>query len=306
MRQIVFDVGGEGLVEALSDRTGRAGIAMAGDFTDGQQCSIGGGNEDLVGGEQIGGAERRFLALHSGTRANFEQNAARDSFETAGVERRRQHAAGAHAEKIRSGAFSNFATFIEQHNFIETGLLGLVKIPDIVEPGGNFHAGERRGCVAPMFAEIEAGGLAKSRQVGAAQEQVNEWKALVAAPVADLIVNGVNARAAFGNAIGTDDLEQIAADFFGVEGKRAVGSRGVALEAFPMALEGERDAIKNMQSGEQTPAVEQASLAGGHAAFFDGHEFVVVKNESMEHCASPSRAIVAQSRVRWVKPIHRL
>src|SRR5579859_822887 len=151
--------------------------------------------------------------------------------------------------------------------------------------------------MAAMLAKVQARGLAIRGQIGAAKEQIHEGHSFIAAPVAHLIVNGVNARAAFFDMIRANNFGQLAADFFSVEGERAMRARSVFLEALPVTLEGEYLAVEDVQSREKSPAIQKARLSRRETSLFDGHEFRVVKNKAMEHEASGFPcAIVAQVR----------
>ena len=73
--------------------------------------------------------------------------------------------------------------------------------------------------------------------------------------MARLIVDDVNARTAFFDMIRANDFGQMAADFFSVEGKRAMRAYRVFLEAFPVTFEREYLAFENVERCEQPPAV---------------------------------------------------
>ena len=68
-------------------------------------------------------------------------------------------------------------------------------------------------------------------------------------------------------AVGLDQFQQLARTCFGILRQRDVQRGGIALDAGPMALEGEQDAIGHAQRAEHSPARKQAHLAGREAQF---------------------------------------
>jgi hypothetical protein len=58
-----------------------------------------------------------------------------------------------------------------------------------------------------------------------------------------------------------------------------------------VALEGEGDAVVDANGGEETPAIEQAGLAGREAHSFDGKDAVIVEDEMMNHEWPPTGRI---------------
>jgi hypothetical protein len=62
-----------------------------------------------------------------------------------------------------------------------------------------------------------------------------------------------------------------------------VRARGVFLKASPVAFVSEGLALRDAQSGEESPAVQKARLSRRKAHLLDGQKFVVVKDDAMEH-----------------------
>ena len=191
------------------------------------------------------------------------------------MKRRREHASSANTEEICGRAFGHFPALIEKHHFIESALLRFVEVPDIIQPRCDFHACQRRCRMAAMFAKIQTRGLAIRRKVRAAEKQVHHGHGFIAAPVAHLIVDDVNARTAFFDMIRANDFGQMAADFFSLEGKRTMRSCRIFLQAFPVTFEREYLAVENMERCEQPPAVRRPAWPGEKRISSMGMSFVL-------------------------------
>jgi len=101
----------------------------------------------------------------------------------------------------------------------------------------------------------------------------------------------------------------MSADGFFIEGKRDVGALGVALEALPVAFEGEGDAFVDAHGGEKAPAAEQAALTGRKACLVDGDKAVIVKHDAVDHGVegpSEGEVILAQNACQNGSERHRI
>jgi hypothetical protein len=78
---------------------------------------------------------------------------------------------------------------------------------------------------------------------------------------------------------------QIDADFRPGMQQGQANNRGIFFQAAPMALICETFAAVNAQSGEQAPPVDEASLTGRQADFFDRQQTIVMKDVTMDHTA---------------------
>jgi len=121
------------------------------------------------------------------------------------------------------------------------------------------------------------------RKACAVNDEVDLGMAFGALPVAHGIVDEIDARAAFGDLVGADDLMKMDADFGGAEGHGNAGEGGVFFEAAPMALVGKGFAAGDAQGREDAPAADEARLAGREAHLVDGLQGVVMKDVRMDH-----------------------
>src|SRR5260370_637903 len=86
---------------------------------------------------------------------------------------------------------------------------------------------------------------------------------LVAAPEADLIVDEIDAGAAFGDIVGADHFVKMHANLRGGVRHGKANEGGVFFEAAPVALVGEGFAARDADGGEQAPAADEAGLSRG-------------------------------------------
>jgi len=108
----------------------------------------------------------------------------------------------------------------------------------------------------------------------------------IALPKADLVVDQINARAAFGDLIGADDFVEIEADLGRSVRHGKMDDGGILFQASPMALVSESFAVEDTQRGEQPPSADQASLAGRKPDPFDGQQALVVEDVAMNQAQS--------------------
>ncbi len=101
-----------------------------------------------------------------------------------------------------------------------------------------------------------------------------------------MIVDEINARAAFGDIVGANDFVEVHANLGGGVGHREAAEGGVFFETAPVALVGEGFAARNADGGEEAPAADEAGLSGGKADLLDGQESVVMEDVAMNQCAS--------------------
>ena len=210
---VVVEMCREKFVELFGDGAGGCGDFVAGNFGNAEERTIGGGDENFVGGEEIFGAERLLDDGDASFGSDFHEDAAGDAFETTGVQRRCENFIFFNGENICGSAFGNFTALVEKNNFVKTFLVGFGERPDIVEPGNGFDSGEGGGGVARMFAKIEARGIFVFGKIGGVDDEIERRKLFVAVPCADFILHEINASAAFGNFIGADDFVDLDADF---------------------------------------------------------------------------------------------
>src|SRR4029077_12698914 len=136
--EVIGDAGRKGFLQFANRRAGRVGDATAGDCAHRENAAVGRRDEDFVGGVEVLGQENLFFDGHAGVLADFEKDRARDAFEAAGGKRWSEDASAAGAENIGRGTFGDFAALVQEHRFVEAVLLRFVKVPDVVEPGGDF------------------------------------------------------------------------------------------------------------------------------------------------------------------------
>lgn len=276
------DEGGEGFVDAFGDRAGRAGELVAGDFAHTDHIAIGRRDKDFVGGVQIIRAKDLFLDGDAGVRGDFKKSATGDTFEAAGAERRRENGVALDHINVSGGTFSNFAAFVEQDNFVETFLLRFCDGPNVGQPGNRFYAGERRGGVASVFADSQADRLAVFGKGSGIDDEVDGRCGFIAAPEADLVVDKIDAGAAFGNAVGADDFLEVDANARRGIGNGHADEGCVFFEAAPVALIGEGFTLDDAESGEEAPAANEAGLSGRETDLLNGEEAVVMEDMAVD------------------------
>jgi hypothetical protein len=83
--------------------------------------------------------------------------------------------------------------------------------------------------------------------------------------------------------VGHHKFQQLAPDAFRILGQVHVQCRGIPLEARPVALPREGNALGNAQRTKDAPAREQPYLSRSEAKLGGLLNLVVVKNESVQH-----------------------
>ncbi len=140
--------------------------------------------------------------------------------------------------------------------------------------------------MAAVGAETEADRFAIFRERGGIDDEVDSRLRLVAAPETDLIVDQIDARAAFGDVVGANDFVEMHADFGGGVGHGEADEGGIFLEAAPVAFVGEGLAAGDANGGEESPAADEAGLSGGQADFLDRQESVIMEDVAMDQAIS--------------------
>src|SRR6202011_1417488 len=184
-------------------------------------------------------------------------------------------------EDVGGGAFGDLAALVEEDHLVETFLLRFGDGPDVGKPGDAFYSGEGRGGVAAIGAETEADRFAIFREWGGIDDEVDLRLQLVAAPEADLVVDEIDAGAAFGDIVGANDFMEMHADFGGGAGHGKADEGGVFFEAAPVALVGEGFAAGDADGGEKAPAADETGLPGRKADFLDGQQGIVMEDVAM-------------------------
>ena len=259
---------------------------MAGDLADADEAAIGGGDKNFVGGVEIFRAEGLFDEGEASFGRNFEEYAAGDALEASRAERRGEDFAVFHCEDVSSSTFGDFAALVEENDFVETFFLRFGDSPNIREPGNRLDPGEGRGGVACLLAKRKAHGLAILRELRGVDDEVNLGLRFVTLPMADLVVDKIDARGAFGNLIGTNDFVKIDADFSRGVGHGHASNGSVLFEASPVALVGEGFATGDAQGGEDAPAASEAGLAGRETNLFDRQQTLIVEDVAVNHAIS--------------------
>jgi hypothetical protein len=280
---VVRDIGVEEIVKLVRDGAGSGDNLAAVDFADADEIAIRRRNKNLVCGVKIFGAKGLLDDRDARFGSDFEEDTARDTFEAAGIQRRRENLAVFHGENIGGGAFGNFAALVEKDDFVETFFLRFSDGPNILQPRSGLDAGKRRSRVAALFAKSESHRFVILREWRGINNEINFGMLFVALPEADLVVDQINARAAFRDLIGADDFVEIEADFGRSVRHGKVDNGGVFFQASPMALVSEGFAVENAQRSEEPPSADQASLAGRKPHFFDRQQAFVMKNVAVDH-----------------------
>src|SRR6266700_2663239 len=225
-RDIIGDVGVEKFIQAIAHRTG-SGDVIAGDFADADEIAIRGRDKNFVGGVQVFGTKRLLDDGNAGFRRDFHEDAARDAFEAAGVQRRREDLAVFDGEDICGSAFGHFATLVEHDDFVESLPRSLRNGPNIIEPRDALYSGHGRRGVAAVFAEGEAHNFAMLGETGGVNDKVNRRMLFVALPEADRVVDKIDARATFGYLVGANHFVKMDAYFCRGVGHGKAGDGGV-------------------------------------------------------------------------------
>jgi len=135
-------------------------------------------------------------------------------------------------------------------------------------------------------AEAEADRLAVFGERRGIDDEIDLRMRLIAAPESDLIVDEIDARAAFRDIVGAGDFVEVHANLGGGVGHGEADEGGVFFEAAPVAFVGEGFAAGDANRGEEAPAADEAGLSGRKADFLDGQESVVMENVEMNQTIS--------------------
>ncbi len=114
----------------------------------------------------------------------------------------------------------------------------------------------------------------------------------VALPKPDLVVNQINARAAFRHLIGADNFVEIDANFGSGVRHGQMNDGGVLFKTAPVALVSERLTMKDAQRGKEPPPADEAGLTRRKPNVFDGQQAFVVENILVNHLILGVRASV--------------
>src|SRR5260370_39551783 len=87
--------------------------------------------------------------------------------------------------------------------------------PDVGKPGDAFYSGEGGGGVAAVGAQAEADRFMVFGERRGIDDEVDLRLRLAASPETELIVDGVDADAAFGDSVGANEFPEVHADFCG-------------------------------------------------------------------------------------------
>src|SRR5712692_9624085 len=295
---VVGDVSDEQIFDLAGEGAWSSGDFVAGDFAYADDVAVGGGDEDFVGGVKIFGTEVLLDDVDTGFGSDLREDAARDAFEAAGVQRRRIDFAILDSENICSRAFGDFAALVEQDHFVESFLLRFGNGPDVGKPRNAFYSREGRSRVAAVGAEAEADRFAVFGERGGINDEIDLRMRLIAAPESDLIVDEINARAAFRNIVGADDFVEVHANLGGGVGHGEADQGGVFFEAAPVALVSEGLAAGDADGGEEAPAADEAGLSRGKADSLDGQKRVVMEDVAMNQCAFLTASILTKIHAR--------
>src|SRR5579864_6494687 len=123
-----------------------------------------------------------------------------------------------------------------------------------------------------------------------AKQEVDTLQFLAALPESHFVVDGIDAGRAFAQLIAPNQLPQIGTHLGRIEAKRRVRTPGVLFEPFPMPLKRERLALKNAQSGEQSPSIKEAGLPWRQPSLFNRDDEPVVKYVAMDHVSPQPHA----------------
>src|SRR5579872_2432310 len=116
-----------------------------------------------------------------------------------------------------------------------------------------------------------------------AKQEVDLRQVFAALPESHFVVNGINACRALAQLIAPNQLPQIGAHLGGIEAKRYTRTPGVLFEPLPMPLKRERLALKNTQSGEESPSIKKTGLPWRKPSLFNRDDEPVVKYVAMDH-----------------------
>ena len=136
--------------------------------------------------------------------------------------------------------------------------------------------------MASVFSDGEADGLAIFGKGSGVDDEVDGRGGFIAAPEADLVVDKIDAGAAFGDAVGADDFLKVDANARRCIRNRHADEGGILFEAAPVAFVGKGFSLDDAEGGEESPATDEAGLSGREADLFDGKEVVVVEDVAVD------------------------
>ena len=158
-------MGAEGGEEAFP-HIANAANAEALDFGDGEEIARGRGDENGIGGFQIGGAEMAFATSDAVDSNAIEEHLAGDAGQAAAVERGSDDIVSEDGEQIRRRAFTDATEFIEQDDFIKSAVVGFFVPSEITGPGGDLGAAKFVGAVAGIGLDGESNRAAPFSDTG--------------------------------------------------------------------------------------------------------------------------------------------
>ena len=103
--------------------------------------------------------------------------------------------------------FGHFAALVEQDHFVVTSLLGLVEIPDIIQPRSTFTPANGEAAWRPCSRMESRARLAIGRQIAGIYQQVHGGR-LCRRAKHGLIVDHVNSSGAFLHFVGEQYLKE--------------------------------------------------------------------------------------------------
>src|SRR5262249_31348141 len=134
----------------------------------------------------------------------------------------------------------------------------------------------------PVFANGEAQGFAELWQIGRVNHQIYLWHCFFAAPMADLVVDQIEARTAVHNFVPANDFLQMDTNFRAAVRHRQAQETRVLFEAAPVAFVAERFTLNDANRGEQPPPADDAGLPRRKADLLDREKLVVMKDVAMD------------------------
>ena len=176
--------------------------------------------------------------------------------------RRRKDFVAFHDENIRRGTLSDFSALVQQNHFVESFLLRFGDGPNVGQPGNRFYARERGGGVASVLANGEAHRLVIVGKGRSVDDEIDLRHCFFAAPSANLVVNQIDARAAFADFVGANDFLQMDANFCAAVWHGKANDGGVFFQTAPMTLVAEGFAFHDANRGEEAPAANDSRLPG--------------------------------------------
>src|SRR3984893_510528 len=126
----------------VCDFAGRGGELVSSDFPDSDDIAGGRRDEDFVGEVEFIWKDGELKYSDPGICGIFKEYAAGDAFEAAGVQRLRVNLAVLDGKNVGGGGFSDFAAFVELHDFVETLFLCFGYGQHVRKPGEAFISGK--------------------------------------------------------------------------------------------------------------------------------------------------------------------